>query len=163
MPDTCAEKHLSFWLGTALSTNYPPIPGDRSMGLRIRGIMDLTAVILRKRLGKRVSVVEARRIAESVMGHMPAKVASQHELIYVPSFVYTESEDYLGQLGAEVEGRVGLPSCGTCRFPSWEGGGPVQWSGTVVRAQVLLPLAEEMLGNDRDDRWPGHDERGCQR
>jgi hypothetical protein len=25
-----------------------------------------------------------------------------------------------------------------------------------------LPLAEEMLGNGRDDGWPGHDERGRQ-
>ena len=90
--------------------------------------MDLTAVVLLKRLGKIVPVVEARRrIAEGDTGHAPAKIASQHELIYVPSFVYTESEDYLGQLEPEVEGEEwDFLRAGCATSLPGEGGGPAQ-------------------------------------
>ncbi len=54
MPDTFAEKHLSFWIDTTPRTNYPPMPGDGSVDVAVLGggITGLTAAVLLKRLGK---------------------------------------------------------------------------------------------------------------
>jgi glycine/D-amino acid oxidase-like deaminating enzyme/nitrite reductase/ring-hydroxylating ferredoxin subunit len=60
------------------------MPGDVSADVAVLGggITGLTAAVLLKRLGKRVVLIESRRIAEGVTGHTTAKVTSQHKLIY---------------------------------------------------------------------------------
>ena len=84
MASKSAKKHLSFWIDTTPRTDYPVMPGDVSADVAVLGggITGLTAAVLLKRLGKRVVLIESRRIAEGVTGHTTAKVTSQHKLIY---------------------------------------------------------------------------------
>jgi len=84
MSDSLAGKHLSFWIDTTPRTDYPAMPGDISADVAIigGGITGLTAAVLLKRSGKRVVLIESRRVAEGVTGHTTAKVTSQHQLTY---------------------------------------------------------------------------------
>ena len=84
MPQTSAEKHLSFWIDTTPGTDYPPMSGDVSADVAILGggITGLTAAVLLKRMGRTVVLIDARRVAEGISGHTTAKVTSQHKLIY---------------------------------------------------------------------------------
>ena len=84
MSDSLAGKHLSFWIDTTPRTDYPAMPGNISADVAIigGGITGLTAAVLLKRSGKRVVLIESRRVAEGVTGHTTAKVTSQHQLTY---------------------------------------------------------------------------------
>jgi glycine/D-amino acid oxidase-like deaminating enzyme len=77
-------KHLSYWIDTTPRTDYPALSGEVSADVAVLGggLVGLTAAVLLKRLGKRITVIEARRIAEGVTGHTTAKITSQHKLIY---------------------------------------------------------------------------------
>jgi len=78
------ETHRSFWIASTLQSNYPALTEDLHVDVAIvgGGLVGITAAMLLKRAGKRVAVLEAGRLAESVSGHTTAKVTSLHQLVY---------------------------------------------------------------------------------
>jgi glycine/D-amino acid oxidase-like deaminating enzyme/nitrite reductase/ring-hydroxylating ferredoxin subunit len=77
-------KHVSFWIDSTPSTNYPTLNQDVTVDVAIvgGGIVGLTTAILLKRAGKKVAIVEAAQIAKGVSGHTTAKITALHQLIY---------------------------------------------------------------------------------
>jgi glycine/D-amino acid oxidase-like deaminating enzyme/nitrite reductase/ring-hydroxylating ferredoxin subunit len=76
----------SFWVATlgGVVPPYPQLNGDLAVDVAIvgGGIVGLTTAELLTRAGKRVVVIEARRIGQQVTGRSTAKITSQHGLIY---------------------------------------------------------------------------------
>ncbi|WP_207461173.1 FAD-dependent oxidoreductase [Azospirillum sp. SYSU D00513] len=74
----------SCWIADAPSTAYPALPGDVVVDVAVigGGIVGLTAALLLKRAGKRVAVLEMRRVGRQVTGRSTAKITSLHALIY---------------------------------------------------------------------------------
>lgn len=74
----------SFWLTTAPETAFPPLGGDLATDVVVvgGGIAGLSTAALLKQSGRRVVVVEARRVGRQATGHSTAKVTSQHALVY---------------------------------------------------------------------------------
>lgn len=77
-------RPTSLWIDTTPTTNFPPLPANLAVDVAIvgGGIVGLTAATLLQRAGKRVAVVESRKMIEGVTGHTTAKVTSLHRLIY---------------------------------------------------------------------------------
>ena len=82
-------EHESYWLASAPVTpgnSHPPLePGSRTETDVVvvgGGIAGLCTAWELARAGRRVTVVEADRIAAGVTGHTTAKVTAQHSLIY---------------------------------------------------------------------------------
>ncbi|HMA16730.1 MAG: FAD-dependent oxidoreductase [Bacteroidota bacterium] len=74
----------SYWLATAAETDFPALDGDLATDVVVvgGGIAGLTTAALVKQSGRRVAVVEARRVGRQATGHSTAKVTSQHGVIY---------------------------------------------------------------------------------
>jgi glycine/D-amino acid oxidase-like deaminating enzyme/nitrite reductase/ring-hydroxylating ferredoxin subunit len=76
----------SFWAATVAAgvQDHAPLAGDLEVDVAIvgGGIVGLTSAHLLQRAGKRVAVLEARKIGRQVTGRSTAKVTSQHGLIY---------------------------------------------------------------------------------
>jgi glycine/D-amino acid oxidase-like deaminating enzyme/nitrite reductase/ring-hydroxylating ferredoxin subunit len=76
----------SFWVATVAESapDHAPLAGDLEVDVAIvgGGIVGLTAAHLLQRAGKRVAVLEARKLGRQVTGRSTAKVTSQHSLIY---------------------------------------------------------------------------------
>jgi glycine/D-amino acid oxidase-like deaminating enzyme/nitrite reductase/ring-hydroxylating ferredoxin subunit len=77
------SEHESPWTDAA-GPEYPPLEGDHATDIAIigAGITGISAAHLLRRLGYRVTVLEARRVGRQVTGLSSAKVTSQHNLIY---------------------------------------------------------------------------------
>jgi glycine/D-amino acid oxidase-like deaminating enzyme/nitrite reductase/ring-hydroxylating ferredoxin subunit len=79
-------KAESYWVTTLVGEipDYPSLDSDLAVDVAIigGGIVGLTAAELLTRAGKRVAVVEARKLGQQVTGRSTAKVTSQHGLIY---------------------------------------------------------------------------------
>lgn len=74
-----------YWTSTAAgSATYPALTENLEVEVAIlgAGIVGLTAAELLARAGKRVAVLEARRVGRQVTGNSTAKVTSQHGLVY---------------------------------------------------------------------------------
>ncbi len=136
----------SYWIATSPGRHHPALEGDREVDVAIvgGGITGITAALLLQRAGKRVAVLEARRIAASVTGHTTAHLTAALDTRYatlirdfgaegarlaaqasraaidqigrlvdekaidcawrrVPGYLYTEREDDLESLHAELE------------------------------------------------------------
>jgi glycine/D-amino acid oxidase-like deaminating enzyme/nitrite reductase/ring-hydroxylating ferredoxin subunit len=67
-------RHESFWLAGAERPHYPRMPGDLAVDVAVigGGIAGVTAAVLLRAAGKRVALVEARRIGGGVTGHTTA-------------------------------------------------------------------------------------------
>lgn len=80
LPDTS----VSYWIDSTPATSYPALRKAMDVDVAIigAGIAGLTAGLLLQRAGRRVAVLEARRITQGVTGYTTAKVTSQHHLIY---------------------------------------------------------------------------------
>jgi glycine/D-amino acid oxidase-like deaminating enzyme/nitrite reductase/ring-hydroxylating ferredoxin subunit len=76
----------SFWVATVADSapDHSPLTNDLEVDIAIvgGGIVGLTAAELLQRAGKRVAVLEARKVGQQVTGRSTAKVTSQHGLIY---------------------------------------------------------------------------------
>ena len=76
----------SFWVaGIAGSVpDHPPLGGNLAVDVAIvgGGIVGLTAAALLQQAGKRIAVIEARKVGQQVTGRSTAKITSQHGLIY---------------------------------------------------------------------------------
>ena len=77
-------KAASLWLETTPTTSHPPLQEGLEVDVAIigGGIAGITTAWFLKRAGKKVAVLESRRILEGVTGFTTAKVTSQHQLIY---------------------------------------------------------------------------------
>ena len=75
-------KAEAYWVATVAgrAPDYPPLDGDLAVDVAI--IVGLTAAELLARAGKRVALIEARKLGRQVIGPSTAKVTSQHGLIY---------------------------------------------------------------------------------
>lgn len=72
------------WIDTTPVTNYPGLQGDVSVDVAVigGGIVGLTAALLLKRAGKRVALLESKRIVRGVSGYTSAKVTAGHGIMY---------------------------------------------------------------------------------
>ena len=69
-----AGKHESVWIDTAARPRFPRQAGDLAVDVAVigGGIAGVTAAVLLKAAGKRVALVEARRVGGGVTGHTTA-------------------------------------------------------------------------------------------
>jgi glycine/D-amino acid oxidase-like deaminating enzyme/nitrite reductase/ring-hydroxylating ferredoxin subunit len=74
----------SIWVATTPETDYPQLPGDVEVDVAVvgAGITGITAAILLKRAGKRVALLDSKRIVRGATGYTTAKVTSGHGLVY---------------------------------------------------------------------------------
>jgi glycine/D-amino acid oxidase-like deaminating enzyme/nitrite reductase/ring-hydroxylating ferredoxin subunit len=80
-----ALETTSLWEGTSSRTHYPPLEAGRSTADVVvigGGITGLTAAYLLVQAGRRVVVLERRRLATGTTGRTTAKVTSLHGLKY---------------------------------------------------------------------------------
>src|SRR3954470_3641003 len=78
------ESH-SYWNATAgEGPAFPVLAGDLEVDVAIvgGGIVGVTAARLLKDRGRRVALVEARRVGRQVTGKSTAKMSSQHGILY---------------------------------------------------------------------------------
>ncbi|MDQ1686295.1 MAG: hypothetical protein QOC82_3032 [Frankiaceae bacterium] len=77
------ETHESWWIASTPETSFPAgDPARTEVAVLGGGIAGLTTAYLLAREGRRVTVVEAGRIAAGVSGYTTAKVSIQHNLVY---------------------------------------------------------------------------------
>jgi glycine/D-amino acid oxidase-like deaminating enzyme len=76
----------SFWIESSKETEYLQLDGDVSVDVAVvgGGITGITAAYLLKKAGRRVGLVELKRVARGATGYTTAKVTSGHTLIYAP-------------------------------------------------------------------------------
>lgn len=79
-----AQGGESIWVATTPETSYPQLPGDVEVDVAVvgAGITGVTAAILLKRAGKRVALVDSKRIVRGATGYTTAKVTSGHGVVY---------------------------------------------------------------------------------
>jgi glycine/D-amino acid oxidase-like deaminating enzyme/nitrite reductase/ring-hydroxylating ferredoxin subunit len=72
------------WTATAPQTSYPPLARAARTEVAVigGGIVGLTAALQLLNAGRKVAVLEARKIGQQVTGRSSAKITSQHGLIY---------------------------------------------------------------------------------
>ena len=78
------SRPASYWNSRVAETDYPRLEGEVAVDDAVigGGIAGITAATLLKRSGRRVALLEARRVGRQVTGHSNAKITSQHSLIY---------------------------------------------------------------------------------
>ena len=74
----------SFWIATTPETSYGALEGQVEVDVAVvgGGIMGITTAALLKRAGKRVALLESKRIVHGATGYTTAKVTSGHGAIY---------------------------------------------------------------------------------
>ena len=74
----------SLWIDSTPETGYPQLSGDVEVDVAVigGGIVGLTAALMLKREGKRVALLESKRIAHGVSGYTSAKLTAGHGLMY---------------------------------------------------------------------------------
>ena len=74
----------SFWIATTPVTGYPALEDDLDADVAVvgGGIMGITAAVLLKRAGKRVVLLESKRLVQGATGYTTAKVTSGHGALY---------------------------------------------------------------------------------
>jgi glycine/D-amino acid oxidase-like deaminating enzyme/nitrite reductase/ring-hydroxylating ferredoxin subunit len=74
----------SFWIATTPETSYPALEEDLETDVAVvgAGIMGITAAVLLKRAGKRVVLLESKRIVHGATGYTTAKVTAGHGALY---------------------------------------------------------------------------------
>ena len=88
----------SLWVATTRDTDFPPLDGDLGVDVAVigGGITGITAAVLLKRAGKKVALVESKRILHGATGYTTAKITAGHGL------VYTHLEKHFGAEGARA-------------------------------------------------------------
>jgi glycine/D-amino acid oxidase-like deaminating enzyme/nitrite reductase/ring-hydroxylating ferredoxin subunit len=119
-----------FWAASqpAGAPEHPPLRGDLEVDVAVvgGGIVGLTAAWLLQQAGRRVALIEARRIGHQVTGRSTGKVTSQHGAIYArltkafgeegARLYGAANEAALGQVASLVE-EQGI-ACGFERRPA---------------------------------------------
>lgn len=92
------EHNTSLWVGTTPETDYPPLSDDLHVDVAIigAGITGLSVAAQLKRVGAKVAILEAGRVASGATGYTTAKVTSQHGLMY---------RDLIDRAGKELAGQ----------------------------------------------------------
>jgi glycine/D-amino acid oxidase-like deaminating enzyme/nitrite reductase/ring-hydroxylating ferredoxin subunit len=74
----------SFWIATTPETAYPALEDDLDADVAVvgGGIMGITAAVLLKRAGKRVALLESKRVVHGATGYTTAKVTAGHGALY---------------------------------------------------------------------------------
>lgn len=74
----------SYWIESTPETSYARLDGDLEVDVAVigGGITGVTTAFLLKRAGKRVALLEMKRIARGATGYTTAKVTSGHNVIY---------------------------------------------------------------------------------
>ena len=74
----------SYWIESTPDTNYPPLAGEIEVDVAVigAGIAGITAAYLLKEEGKRVALLEMKRVACGATGYTTAKITSGHSLVY---------------------------------------------------------------------------------
>jgi glycine/D-amino acid oxidase-like deaminating enzyme/nitrite reductase/ring-hydroxylating ferredoxin subunit len=74
----------SFWVATTPETAYPRLDEDIETDVAVvgAGIMGITTAVLLKRAGKRVALIESKRIVCGASGYTTAKVTAGHGALY---------------------------------------------------------------------------------
>lgn len=90
----------SVWNDNVPITDHPQLSGDVEVDVAVvgGGIAGVTTALLLKLAGKRVALLEARRVGRQVTGHSNAKITSLHSLIYA---------DLTARLGQKAAGLYG--------------------------------------------------------
>jgi glycine/D-amino acid oxidase-like deaminating enzyme/nitrite reductase/ring-hydroxylating ferredoxin subunit len=103
------NRHESFWVATSERTAYPRLAQDLEVEVAVvgGGIVGLVAATLLAEAGKRVAVLEARRVAEGVSGHTTAKLTSLHTLVYA-ELIDKYGRDTASMYAAANERAIGL-------------------------------------------------------
>jgi glycine/D-amino acid oxidase-like deaminating enzyme/nitrite reductase/ring-hydroxylating ferredoxin subunit len=93
-----AQGGESVWIATTPDTDYPQLSADVEVDVAVlgAGITGITAAVLLKRAGKRVALLDSKRIVRGATGYTTAKVTSGHGV------VYTQLTDAFGEDGARV-------------------------------------------------------------
>jgi glycine/D-amino acid oxidase-like deaminating enzyme/nitrite reductase/ring-hydroxylating ferredoxin subunit len=92
----------SFWVESTPETDYPSLEGDINVDVAVvgAGITGITAAYLLKEAGKRVALLEMKKVARGATGYTTAKITSGHNLIYA------SLEKSLGLDGARAYARA---------------------------------------------------------
>jgi glycine/D-amino acid oxidase-like deaminating enzyme/nitrite reductase/ring-hydroxylating ferredoxin subunit len=93
-----AQGGESVWIATTPDTDYPQLSADVEVDVAVvgAGITGVTAAVVLKRAGKRVALLDSKRIVRGATGYTTAKVTSGHGV------VYTQLADAFGEDGARV-------------------------------------------------------------
>jgi glycine/D-amino acid oxidase-like deaminating enzyme/nitrite reductase/ring-hydroxylating ferredoxin subunit len=93
-----AQGGESIWVATTPETDYPALTADVEVDVAVvgAGITGVTAAVLLKRAGKRVALLDAKRIVRGATGYTTAKVTAGHGV------VYTQLADAFGEDGARI-------------------------------------------------------------
>lgn len=138
-------KRQSLWNAAARTPALPQLTGEISTDIAVvgGGLCGLTAALLLSRAGRKVAVLEARRLGRQVTGHTTAKVTSQHALIYdrlskslgeADARVYAEAnQTALEWIAAQVRDRN--IACDFMRLPAYAYGEAEQ-SHSMIEAEV---------------------------
>jgi glycine/D-amino acid oxidase-like deaminating enzyme/nitrite reductase/ring-hydroxylating ferredoxin subunit len=88
----------SIWVATTPETDYPQLTADVEVDVAVvgAGITGVTAAVLLKRAGKRVALLDSKRIVRGATGYTTAKVTSGHGV------VYTQLADRFGEDRARI-------------------------------------------------------------
>lgn len=82
MPDL--DSHYSLWTAVSAGPGFPRLAEDIEVDVAVvgAGIVGVTAAYRLRQAGRRVALIEARRVGQQTTGGSTAKVTSQHSLIY---------------------------------------------------------------------------------
>lgn len=100
------SKSRSLWMATVPTTAYPKLtPGTRvDVAILGGGIAGLMTAYFLKQAGKKVAIIEARRIASGTTGHTTAHLSIAHELVYHELIANFGKEKALDYAQANQEG-----------------------------------------------------------
>ena len=84
MNDIMTVPSAYYWVSEAPDVIFPPLSEPPSVDVVVigAGIVGLTTALRLKQAGRRVAVIEAKRVGEQTTGGSTAKISSQHQLIY---------------------------------------------------------------------------------
>ena len=84
MNDILSTPSSYYWVDHGPASDYSPLRGEVSAEVAVigAGMVGLTAALLLQQQGRKVVVLEAKRVGEQTTGGSTAKVTAQHRLIY---------------------------------------------------------------------------------